>query len=266
MSVGFEVDRFAASDRTVDGTLVLQIGSELKARLYDNTAAALVLPRVSFARYDAAALSVAITERIHGTQVIVAIPLRSVLQNQAGGSAHFQLPVAGTPSAYPSESYGVDGTVAIVLPSNLVFAGGSDEPTDIGAVTVQAFTSKSLGGVNVIFASNNPSLNAPFGIWISRDPVTILFVYCVALVPLFFAVITGHLWAYRARREEFPILPFIAALGTVIVTALPVRLVLVPPDVVALTRVDLTLGTELMILLVVAALAYWAQIWFRTKS
>jgi hypothetical protein len=94
-----------------------------------------------------------------------------------------------------------------------------------------------------------------------RSSGTRILTYIMALVPLILALIFLHLlfFSTHAHTRDFEEYP--EALIVTIVAVLPLRIVLVPPEITGLTRVDLLLGVGLIVIVAIAGWKYASEVW-----
>ena len=156
------------------------------------------------------------------------------------------LDLTGDPADYPDDQYVLTATMSISLPPPLVYlAGNGIQQTfspHLAAVASAGlpFTLKEAG-----FANQDGVVTVQFG----RPPGTKFLVWLVALAPLL--LLAAGLATVRRRRAALNL-----ATAAALLAILPLRQVLVPPDVGGFTRIDALLAAELVTFIAVAALAH----------
>jgi hypothetical protein len=153
------------------------------------------------------------------------------------------LDLAGDPADYPDDQYVLTAIVSISLPPGLndLAQGRQTFSPPLAAV--------ASAGLPFTIQRNDFEQNGMLTVQIYRPLSTKLLVWLVALAPLLLLA-AGLI----ARGQRPAALDF--ATAAALLAILPLRQVLVPPDVGGFTRVDALLAAELVTFIAVAALAH----------
>jgi Uncharacterized protein conserved in bacteria (DUF2188) len=162
------------------------------------------------------------------------------------------LPVFGEPQAFPGDWYAHIATIELDLP------GGSSMPLVVEARAVQRLANSA-----VRIAGGNSCRNQLSGIaclWliVTTDSSTRVFAYVLAFVPIGLVILSISAFYRTFRRRRHRMKPEEAG-GVVlsVLSVIPVRLVVVPSDLVGLTRIDFILGVGLAMALAAATIFTW---------
>lgn len=183
-----------------------------------------------------------------------------------------ELPLLWHPEFYPNDYLLFDGQISLSLPPTIGIRGlnlsslGSILPGDnLVAVSDQnGLASKRFFLTEAKLDAFNPNGLHAYILTITRDSATTWYTYAVAITPLVLAVALYHLALIlrRSSKESLKELPtFLVGLVAVFLTVLPLRAVLVSSELPGLTRIDLILGCELLLLVLVAVVAYLWIVW-----
>jgi hypothetical protein len=163
----------------------------------------------------------------------------------------------GRTSNFPNDSYWISIGAAIDLPSRLGYRTATGEVVDGVPAAIVPSEDVNFGDYTVDYQSASVSSFVPVVyVHVARPLTSRFFVLAMTALPFATALLLGHLVARRALQFDSILLLLFTALFTI----MPLRAVLVPTDAVGITVVDRFLGSELMLLLVVGAVAYWRHI------
>jgi hypothetical protein len=157
-------------------------------------------------------------------------------------SIPLQVPVDGTPSLYPDDSYSVLLEVDLDILGVRDISAGLSSLKQAMQVDPSAISNTYSVGAHpdcqLRLAGTTPACTNSFKIEIQRLWVIRVYVLALSLLPLAFSVLLFFAWP-RERLGELLI-------GLVVVTLaiLPLRSVLVPGDIRGLTDVDFVLGSS----------------------
>jgi len=189
---------------------------------------------------------------------------------------HLTLPLRGNPGRFPQDSYQLNLGLAVgasgyieVKHSSAVnrhiarFAPGcSHDP--------QAFSQSSLNEVyrlspgtvssSLDFSCLVSSISKDFAyvyrIDFSRDPSVMWYEYAIAAIPIVFSFGFAHMLFVHPEYRKTRVQEFLVALIAAILAILPLRLVLIPPEVPGLTRVDIILGSGVVLIALIGLTRY----------
>jgi hypothetical protein len=163
----------------------------------------------------------------------------------------------GRTSSFPNDSYWISIGAAITLPPALGYRTGTGDVADGIPAAIVPSEDLNFGDYTVDYQSTSVSNFVPVvNLHVARPMTSRFFVIAMSALPLATALLLGHLAVRRAIQFESILLLLFTALFTI----MPLRAVLVPYEAVGITVVDRILGSELMLLLVVGAAAYWRHI------
>jgi len=169
------------------------------------------------------------------------------------------LPVDGSANRFPSDSYEFKMSPVMTLPGSVSLPGLSSFSDGV-PVTVSVIEGPGLAQYQVTGFVDSPQDPRVIGVAISRTGWKVITVYVVALLPLLLAVVLAHVWVRRRNGANFD-LGFAAGLIAALLAILPLRAVLVPGDVAAVSP---TIVDDILILgvLVIAGFLFWQYIRF----
>ena len=178
-----------------------------------------------------------------------------------GASTSVDIPAVDVSNSYPSDTYLFDLSLATLAGPAASVSGVPSSP--FSAVPTQLVVGKgaALEGSDVAWTQASTAQEfGPFRgahVLVTRGRITQAFVYAMAFLPLIIIVMMVHLFALgRTRPDRTDVRNLLLAMSGVFLAILPLRTVLVPPDVTGITRVDLILATELAALLLTVTGAY----------
>jgi hypothetical protein len=163
------------------------------------------------------------------------------------------LPFDGSPNRFPSDSYVINTSPQVVLPDAVIL--GLREYLMPMTIWVGAGSGLAENEVTAFATNSSHGIGAGIGVAMDRPLIDQLTVYVVALLPLLLAIVLAHVWVKRRGGQTFD-LGFAAGLLAAMLAILPLRVVLVPSD---LGAVSLTLVDDILILgiLVIAGFLFW---------
>jgi hypothetical protein len=204
--------------------------------------------------------------------VIVPVPLHRL----EDFTTLVRLPVQGDINRYPEDWYRTSCFAEIVLPDGLYYDPDASE--EGGALTLPLNLSLSAAPDTdsiihyQVVERNDPveghrSTEAPdqeFSLLIRRDRLSRAFVWTMALTPLllFLIAISHH---RNPRTAPSLANPFSLELAAALLAILPLRQVLVPPEVRGLTTVDFLLGTELAAFIALVVWQNGISLWSESR-
>jgi hypothetical protein len=167
------------------------------------------------------------------------------------------LPLTGTSTNYPRDRYYTDGMWFLTLPSDVrtkdvssVYTG--TQLANTVPLKPQARVAPALHDFSVDIGAADVATPGDVLVVIGRLDQAKVFVFGLLCVPLLLAIaLLTHVASLSARGN----IDVLIGVGAILVALLPLRLVLVPTDIVGVTLVDVVLGTEVSIL---AAIAIWS--------
>jgi hypothetical protein len=262
-AVTLELQSLDVGKRQVAARLVVQLGTHVLDSLYDTRTGDRVYSG------SVSAVSGRLSSYQGSTFVVVArdtcgaglheLAIRSLdllpppgVESFASGRgiATFEVPVLGSAELFPDESYFCSAVITVQPPGDVQLRLGGNS----GALAPDLFLQAGplLSGLDATFGTK--ALDAgrsQIDFVINRSWTSRVFIYCFALAPFVLAIIV---WvALVARRDEGDALQGVVGIAAAALTILPLRSVLVPAEVGALTRIDFVLGIELLLFLTAAA-------------
>lgn len=271
--IAFSADSLAPSDDKLTGTLEVIVPPalppfmKLNGKSVFNCAGPECVPYSQYAN-DTITAKLLVTRSGANFEQLQTIALKDINSTSQLGVHEFPvtIPLKGYAGWYPQDNYTADVSLAVALPA------GMTPNVDTGAYAqVHSFLGGTVANDYAVSVKPSPSsfqqlesnANDTFAISISRDWYNQFFVYTVSLIPALFALLFLHLLFFAGgshgvgRSFEH----FTEALVVSVLSVLPLRVVLVPGDISGLTRVDLTLGVGLVLIVTVAAGKYAQEIW-----
>jgi len=175
-------------------------------------------------------------------------------------SSSVSLPATLPDEVYVRSTRGTEGKTVFVLgPDASLPSPRSLDKSRIAAINASSVTNNAAGTV-----VNPPANSVDLRLLIVRDWRTQLFVYIVSLLPLALILILIPISLTELAGENF--IGTTLTFAVTMLAVLPLRAVLVPPDVQGLTHVDYILGIQLIGIVVVAlGLTSW-HLWKSTFS
>jgi hypothetical protein len=142
----------------------------------------------------------------------------------------------------------------ITLPDSVSLPGLSSRLNGL-PVAVTVVEGSALAQYEVTAFVDSPQQLRIISVAISRVPWRVITVYVVALLPLLLAVVLAHVWVRRRSGTNFD-LGFAAGLIAAMLAILPLRAVLVPGDIVAVSP---NIVDDILILgvLLIAGFLFW---------
>ena len=200
---------------------------------------------------------------VDGTSQL-AIPIGTLYSAQTF-SQTMTLSITGDPSLYPFDAYQLNLFFTLNLPRELWSTQpmGDHHGMGILPLVVGVDTAISMQNYSLAFAypSDEPGGLPVTDILIQRDTASKWYILGIALIPLMLSILFGHFLLSRRSPEKRLGLEALIALATFVIAVLPLRAVLVPPDVAGLTYVDTLLGLGLLLIVVVLATLYAHSTW-----
>ncbi len=257
------------------GTALLRVGLHLSggmgARLRMDSAGRSFVPLARVSRAAWAQLPVGI-QLVNCADPLISIsiqrcnvPNASVpLGNLVGGGGNVvsagtavvpvSLPVDGSPNLFPSDRYVIRMSPVITLPGSISLPGLSSYLNNV-PVAVTLSEGSALAQYEVTAFVDSPQQPRIIAVEVTRASWRVITVYVVALLPLLLAVVLAHVWVRRRTRPNFD-LGFAAGLIAAMLAILPLRAVLVPGDVAAVSP---TVVDDILILgvLLIAGFLFW---------
>ncbi len=262
----FHVDRVSLTDRKVYGNVVVHIPPQVLAGFVDRRTGSQIPPAElnqspEYRDKQLVAIMFASGEVPHQVGQSIAQLVYYPASNLAGlggivGAISF--PVSGAVTSFPQDRYTTSVIAAVGLPDPIVYRTGGQDLRFI-PVRLVATEDASLGDYDItyyIYGNWSPSSSPSLQIRITRSDWSRAFIYGMALVPLFVALVLAHLVWLRATKID----TMLGLLFGAVLTILPLRAVLVPAEIGSATLIDSLLGSELMLLLLVGVAGYWRYI------
>lgn len=171
-------------------------------------------------------------------------------------SRALDISIAGGPSSFPSDRYAFDLTMYADIRDAV-------DRTGYFAPAKPVVDMSGLDpGLGAVVTGPNGKGNVHFQLEIARVPLITMYTYVVALVPICFALLFLHLLFINPASRMIPLADFLVALAATALAVLPLRTVLVPPDIQGLTRVDTLLGVGLLTLSALGLARYSRDVLF----
>lgn len=262
-AVTLELQSLDIAKRQVAVRLVVQLGTQVLDSLYDTRtgdrvysgSVSAVSGRLS--RYQGSPFVVVARDTcgagLHELDIrsLDLLPPPGVESIASGrGMATFELPVLGSPELFPDESYLCSVVITMQPPSDLELRLGRNAGTLAPDLFLQV--GPLLSGLEATFRTKALDVGrSQIDFVIHRSWTSRVFIYCLTLAPFVLAIIVGV--ALVVRRDGGDALQTVVGIAAAALTILPLRSVLVPAEVGALTRVDYVLGIELLLFLTAAA-------------
>jgi hypothetical protein len=264
----YEIKHVHIPESLVIGTAHISIGPAFAVALYDKQRAQYLF-KSGFLRpeYSAVRLTVSISQQGH-EDINWSLPLQCIqncgdAKRQIYLNKDLQLELTGDPEQYPSDVYRVSATVSLELPDGIVINSPLDEFSHMVSTAVQA--ASTLSGRDTYYIAQDTDTEIlelrDLQFAIVRDFWSRTFIYSVVFTPLLLALVIGDLIRRMGLRRPESAAVVLISLAAVLLTLLPLRAVLVPPDIPDLTRVDRALTAELMLFLSIFVLGYARSIW-----
>ena len=191
------------------------------------------------------------TLEVHGvvplTYMTVPLPLGPLAaQHEADSSAPLHIatldvPVVADPRRYPLDRYAFESRFLVTYSAG-VFVTRTGFPQS-APMTQDVVAQPSLDG----FSIRHSSAAGTFDVRLTRSFWDILFIGVLVLVPV---VLAGLIWLainLEGQERAHP-LEIVVGVTASLLALLPIRTVLVPPDIPVLTLLDFILGAELGLL------------------
>jgi hypothetical protein len=265
----YEIKHVQIPESQVRGTAHISIGPAFAARLYDSRRSQFLFTDAEHLRpeYSTQRLTVMISQQGHED---IRWPLPLLCIQHCGDrdrpiflNKDLPLELSGDPQQYPSDIYRVSATVSLELPDGIEVKSLPSEFVHMVSTSVQA--ALALRGKDIYYIPQDTDTeevdlrDLQFGI--VRDFWSQTFIYSVLFTPLLLALVIGDLIRRMGLRRPESAAVVLIGLAAVLLTLLPLRAVLVPPDIPDLTRVDRALTAELMLFLSIFVLGYSRSIW-----
>jgi hypothetical protein len=169
-----------------------------------------------------------------------------------------EFPAFGQQNSYPNDWYLFGSFVALSLPEGIsLYDGKNGFSSNIPVETKVGLGPGMSGRQLVVMQQHEPK--SPYYVQtefeIVRDWKIKLYTYAMACIPLAFWTILFHSFFISSHPSEPARSSIVEALA-VTLAVLPLRLVLVPAEILELTRIDLTLGLAITLTLLLLAIKY----------
>jgi len=264
--VTLHVERLSLSDRRIHGTVFIHVPAELMANFVDMKTGQAIKPEALIDLYAPTKISILI---IGGTDPDMT--LTQTLDNLTyhhdepgipaglyGMVGAISLGVTGVAGRFPLDSYRLSVAMVPYLPDQIGYQTGGHTYSSL-PTQMRATLDTDIGDYSLVKARFRTSQFT--SLWLERARGAEMFTYAVAFMPLLLALVLAHLiWAH-----ELDVTDTLKLLFAALFTILTLRVVLVPTDIGSLTLLDNLLGAEVMLLLMVGAVAYWRDIWQRHR-
>jgi len=261
--VTFHVERLSLSDRRIHGTVFIHVPAELMANFVDMKTGKAIKPEALIDLYAPTKISILIIGG-SGPDMTLTQTLDNLTyhHDEAGIPAGLygmvgaiSLGVTGVAGRFPLDSYRLSVAMVPYLPDEIGYVGTDGQTQTLIPTEMRATLDTDIGDYSLVKARFRTSQFT--SLWLERARGAEMFTYAVAFMPLLLALVLAHLiWAH-----ELDVTDTLKLLFAALFTILPLRAVLVPTDIGSLTLLDNLLGAELMLLLMVGAVAYWRDIW-----
>lgn len=262
----YHVDRISLTDRKVYGSVVVYVPPQMLAVFVDRRTGSPIPPAelnqaTEYRDKQISAVMFASGENPHtvGQSIsqFVYYPA-SHLAGLGGLLGAISFPISGAVTSFPQDSYSASVIAAVALPDPIVYRTGGQDLRFL-PVHVVATQDAGLADYDItydIFLSGAPASSPSLLMRLTRSNWSRAFIYSMALVPLFIALVLAHLVWLRATKID----TMLGLLFGAVLTILPLRAVLVPAEIGSATLIDSLLGSELMVLLLVGVAGYWRYI------
>jgi hypothetical protein len=207
-----------------------------------------------------------------GPTVTVPVPLRRF----SNFSRLVRLPLQGKPNRYPQDWYEGDALVYVVLPNDLHYVGGAGpiESSFMPAKLALGAGSDTGLAIDYQLATKDDRSEAEFRfapvqrfrILMRRDGLTQAFVWTMGIIPLLLLLmaLVQASQSWRGKSIAVGAGTALSLEAVALLAILPLRQVLVPPEVRGLTTVDFLLGAELAAFIVLIVVQYERSLRTRT--
>jgi hypothetical protein len=265
-----QIQKHSLTDSTITLGVQLSVPDDLRTQLWVGGFEGHALTQKEIEeQYPTGFITIELVDTFQpSSSISIPVPLKAVIPMERSGMPKYvftttlNVPVFGQQNMYPSDWYFYNGFVSLSIPPpfSLHRLKGNFE------FNIPVETKVGLGiGMNGerLIVQQSPSRKNPYtdnvAFEILRDTQTRTYTYAMACVPIIFSAVLFHWFFWRGKRESIrsSILEALAASLAV----LPLRVVLVPPEVPGLTRIDLILGFALAITLAVFVFKYATELY-----
>ncbi len=267
---------FSIPQRRMTAYAILELPPDIKDELWDVKSQQFLYQHVlTFTaistlkpQYADAALTLSIFPLAQASAFTISVPFKSEYFTHSLGTplvkSPFDLPLDGFPNYYPSDWYSSSFSVYAQLPDNIALrdtfgAVHFTLPMDVLVCQNLTIANGWLGfervGFNPVILGTSDSVRL-VDLYVTRPVATQTFTYLVAILPILMAIVYGHYLFFYPRVKEDPLHDVIIGAATIMIAVLPLRAVLVPPEVQGFTRVDLILGLGLVLIVCLPFLKY----------
>jgi hypothetical protein len=178
--------------------------------------------------------------------------------------ATVRLPVWGHAPSYPNDAYGIDAFVWISLPPGLALDNGMGGITLLPDFNLAIAAGPGLAGRELAVTTNrrNDSSNfRTFGVILHRPLFDRIYIMAIAFVPMIFGVaLLDRFFLVQSPSSGLTNDSLLGA-AAAILAVLPLRAVLVPTEITALTTVDFLLGAGLALIVLTLTAKHAAAAW-----
>jgi|GEM_PF-5897352 len=225
--------------------------------------------------YRDASIEVQLMDRDTKEFSFAEFPLKDVAGHQAGlarpklTAAAVILPLDGHPADFPQDRYDAHLTITMQLPAPLILVPTLGENRGSYFLPFQTeVAGRSLPDRQVrVTRSSNWQVaywSEDMDLVVERPRATVAYAYLMACLPIVFGMlfVVAFLFDSRSREQSLP--TQLAGLVAPMLAVLPVRAVLVPPEIPGLTRIDMLLGLALALMTAAAIVRYVGEAtWWR---
>jgi hypothetical protein len=282
------VTKLSVTDRSIDVVPLIDIPSDISGRIVRRSDRQ---PVVSAQNAVVPAdgqdqINVEILELITGAIQSEAFPISALASPSSGTLSlnRLTLPMVGEPRNYPNDDYVGLYAVRLSLPSSLAFipriegdiasvsqifvdSEPSQIPIESTVTCIRAVQTTSdfivqWANLQSDYPPHDTQTNSVL-VRLFRDDTTLLYVYgMIASLPIAGIIIGALLGGINSLRTAHGFEVGLAVLAALL-AVLPLRTVLVPTDVVGISRVDLLLGDVIIIFISFLAFAFTIKTWPR---
>lgn len=258
----FEAQRFLESDRKLEGVLRLHLDS---SRLIDHQTAQPLQTcstclKASFANRDVRVYM--LDQRGSAAVFAYPIPLSYFYSGNAFGTINNEdvrpaaISLVGDPDLYPDDTYRFGINIGASVQDSDVLRAGT-----LQSEAVNHFDFGSIHGWTFRTVSTGKGGGELEDVIASRVQQTTTYVHVFALVPMAFFLLFVHLLFFNPTTRTAPLGDFLIALSASTLAILPLRAVLVPPQLQGITRADFFLGLGMVLLVALAMVRYAWDLW-----
>jgi hypothetical protein len=270
LTIRLRLQRLDMSSRELTALIDLKVSDRFKEDLWDsadNTTIADSESLILKTKYENYMIPIEIRECSTGSSTIIQIPLKSLFAPineicpQPSNATEIILPVTGRPRLYPEDWYLLNASFA--LPWNgAIFPGHIKPAPDTCTIPpeIEVFPDVGLSNKYIGLQQYPSSCGGTIQLLITSDVGTRAYTWTILLIPIILLFIFIHVLYINPETRKKSISSLIAAAVAAIIAVLPLRIVLVPPEISGLTCVDLILALGMSSIFALIIITYGFEI------